>query len=124
MDALAAAAVTFDGPEAASLVTGIPAAEFRAARRTVSAEKAAEIARQMSGSATGNRARRKPGVRSKPSANGLAMATSGTTAAGPNCASPGPAQIVPTAATVACPAIPDVDRADAERSDRYTIDGR
>lgn len=43
-NALAAAAVTFGGPEQAERVTGIPANEFRSARRDVTAEKAAEIA--------------------------------------------------------------------------------
>lgn len=43
-EALAAAAVTLGGPEKASTLTGIPANDFRAARREVPACKAIEIA--------------------------------------------------------------------------------
>lgn len=46
-EALAAASVTFGGPEKAAVVTGIDAAEFRAARREVTAEQAAAAAESM-----------------------------------------------------------------------------
>jgi hypothetical protein len=58
MEAMAAAAVTFGGPEAASSVTGIPPAEFRAARRGISAERAVEFADQMSSAVIAKRLRR------------------------------------------------------------------
>lgn len=46
-EALAAASVTFGGPEKAAAVTGIDAAEFRAARREVTAEQATAAAESM-----------------------------------------------------------------------------
>jgi hypothetical protein len=62
LEALAAAAVTFGGLEAAASVTGIASAEFRAARRDVSAERAAQLADEISMEALAKRARRKSGA--------------------------------------------------------------
>jgi hypothetical protein len=64
VEALAAAAVTFGGPEKAAAVTGIATAEFRAARRDIPAQKALEIAEDVVTSAAERAARRMRGGRS------------------------------------------------------------
>jgi hypothetical protein len=57
-EALAAAAVTLGGPEKASTLTGIPANDFRAARREVRACKATELADELVAAASTRTSRR------------------------------------------------------------------
>jgi hypothetical protein len=57
-EALAAAAVTLGGPEKASTLTGIPANDFRAARREVPACKATEFAEELVAAASIRTSRR------------------------------------------------------------------
>lgn len=60
-EAMAAAVVIFGGPDKAAKVTGIPANEFRAARRAVALERAGQVAEELaSGEKPGGRRHPRP----------------------------------------------------------------